>query len=62
MQLSWVVYLFSLINLSQIYGHCPNGCSGHGSCGLDDQCTCYARVDGEPAWTYADCSGRTCPK
>lgn len=41
---------------------CPSGCAGHGSCGANDKCTCYTRVDGEPAWTYADCSGRTCPK
>ncbi len=41
---------------------CPNGCAGHGSCGANDKCTCYNRVDGDPAWTYADCSARTCPK
>mmetsp|Transcript_11268 Transcript_11268/g.17136 ORF Transcript_11268/g.17136 Transcript_11268/m.17136 type:complete len:210 (+) Transcript_11268:80-709(+) len=45
-----------------ITAYCPNGCSGHGSCGTNDKCTCYARIDGEPAWTFADCSGRTCPK
>jgi len=44
------------------YASCPNGCNGHGSCGADDACTCYTRIDGEPAWTFADCSGRTCPK
>lgn len=41
---------------------CPNGCNGHGSCGANDKCTCYNRIDGEPAWTNPDCSGRTCPK
>lgn len=41
---------------------CPNGCNGHGSCGANDKCTCYTRIDGDPAWTNADCSGRTCPK
>eukprot|EP00606_Chrysophyceae_sp_TOSAG23-5_P000387 GSChrysophyteH2.ASY1.ANO1.1089.1 assembled CDS len=42
--------------------YCPNGCNGHGSCGNNDKCTCYNRVDGEPAWTGPDCSARTCPK
>jgi hypothetical protein len=41
---------------------CPNGCSGHGSCGANDKCTCYARPNGDPAWQAADCSERTCPK
>ena len=42
--------------------YCPNGCSGHGSCGVNDKCTCYARVDNTlPAWTEPDCSARTCP-
>ena len=36
--------------------------NGHGACGADDKCTCYNRIDGEPAWTFPDCSGRTCPK
>lgn len=42
--------------------YCPNACSGHGSCGLNDKCTCYLRPNGDPAWTGHDCSQRTCPK
>merc|ERR1711916_347805 len=46
-----------------IAAYCPNGCSGHGSCGRDDTCTCYTIIgDTEPAWEEADCSSRTCPK
>lgn len=44
-----------------IRAYCPNGCSGHGSCGADDRCTCYLRPNGEFAWQGADCSQRTCP-
>ena len=54
--------LLVAICLSVAYAACPNGCNGHGSCGANDKCTCYTRIDGDPAWTYADCSGRTCPK
>lgn len=42
--------------------YCPNSCSGHGSCGTNDQCTCYLRPNGDDAWMGADCSLRTCPK
>merc|ERR1719488_365601 len=42
--------------------YCPNGCSGHGSCGENDKCVCYTRPNGDPAWTEHDCSLRTCPK
>ena len=43
--------------------YCPNGCSGHGSCGNNDKCTCYTRPkNSDPAWTEHDCSVRTCPK
>jgi len=35
--------------------HCPNACSGHGSCGASDVCGCW------PDWTGADCSQRVCP-
>ncbi|CAK4618736.1 hypothetical protein LEN26_002722 [Aphanomyces euteiches] len=34
---------------------CPNKCSGHGTCGANDICTC------EQNWINADCSGRQCP-
>lgn len=33
---------------------CPNRCSGHGSCGGSDKCTCF------PNWQGSDCSERTC--
>merc|ERR1719331_909502 len=33
---------------------CPNACSGHGTCGAKDSCSCY------PNYQSNDCSERTC--
>jgi len=33
---------------------CPNACSGHGTCGAKDACSCYQNYQGN------DCSERTC--
>ena len=43
-------------------GLCENGCSGHGSCVVNQNCLCYTGLDGEPEWTGPDCSLRTCPR
>ncbi|CAM9847791.1 unnamed protein product, partial [Chrysoparadoxa australica] len=41
--------------LDPVQGACPNLCSGHGTCGNENTCTCNT------GWTYApDCSLRTC--
>jgi len=41
--------------ISIVRSECPNACSGHGSCGSHDMCTCDRNFQG------ADCSLRTCP-
>lgn len=35
--------------------YCANSCSGHGTCGENDICSCY------DSWTAPDCSERECP-
>ncbi|EEY55366.1 uncharacterized protein PITG_09306 [Phytophthora infestans T30-4] len=39
---------------SLVLGACPNKCSGHGKCGLNDVCQCMQN------WVGGDCSGRQC--
>ena len=34
---------------------CPNACSGHGTCGAFDMCSCYT------GYMSNDCSERVCP-
>jgi len=40
---------------SGVVAHCPHQCSGHGTCGSDDLCTCFT------GWQEYDCSKRSCP-
>ena len=55
--------LIALVALVAVSAYCPNGCSGHGSCGGNDKCLCYTRPKNtDPAWSAHDCSVRTCPK
>ncbi|ETV88589.1 hypothetical protein H257_00141 [Aphanomyces astaci] len=53
----WVKALLGLSALAvlSVEGACPNKCSGHGSCGANDICSC------EQNWINADCSARQCP-
>jgi hypothetical protein len=41
-------------------GHCENDCSHHGTCEKNINCKCYTNLGGDPEWTGADCSIRTC--
>eukprot|EP01029_Cantina_marsupialis_P027939 TRINITY_DN774206_c0_g1_i1.p1 TRINITY_DN774206_c0_g1~~TRINITY_DN774206_c0_g1_i1.p1 ORF type:complete len:401 (+),score=106.64 TRINITY_DN774206_c0_g1_i1:97-1299(+) len=49
------IVIVLLVILALILAECPNACSGHGSCGARDSCSCQRN------WRGADCSERTCP-
>eukprot|EP00937_MAST-01D_sp_MAST-1D-sp2_P005237 g5237.t1 len=46
--------LISLALVAFVAAECPNACSGHGTCGSQDACSCYQNYQGN------DCSERTC--
>ncbi|CAM9581896.1 unnamed protein product, partial [Hapterophycus canaliculatus] len=57
-----VLFSLSVILPSAQAGCCPNACSGHGTCTVDDACVCYSNwQNGEEFHETGDCSDRTCP-
>ncbi len=56
-----VVLGFLLALASQVQAGCDNQCSGHGTCGFDDVCTCYDNWGVGLTHDSGDCSERVCP-
>uniref|UniRef100_K3W8H4 EGF-like domain-containing protein n=1 Tax=Globisporangium ultimum (strain ATCC 200006 / CBS 805.95 / DAOM BR144) TaxID=431595 RepID=K3W8H4_GLOUD len=48
----WVMAMALLV--APVLGACPNKCSGHGRCGINDVCECMQN------WVGGDCSLRLC--
>lgn len=49
-----LLLIVAALAVASVAARCPNGCSGHGNCGRDDKCACWAN------WQGNDCSLRTC--
>jgi len=49
-----LLLVVAALALASVAARCPNGCSGHGNCGRNDKCTCWAN------WQGNDCALRTC--
>lgn len=55
-----VILSFILLAVTVNAG-CDNQCSGHGTCGTDDVCTCYDNWGVGLSHDSGDCSERVCP-
>eukprot|EP01031_Cornospumella_fuschlensis_P037983 gene37983-46143_t len=58
----WGQIIWDKKRRQRVAGLCDRLCSGHGLCTPQNNCRCYAGLDGEAEWTGPDCSLRTCPK
>ena len=61
-ELGWGEVVFDNKRRHRQGGMCDNHCSGHGTCEKNLNCNCFVGLTGEPEWTGADCSLRTCPR
>ena len=53
--------LLFICMISTVRAACDNQCSGHGTCGIDDVCTCYDNWGLGLSHDSGDCSERVCP-
>jgi len=51
-------FLVIALQIARVEGACANSCSGHGTCGAQNICSCFTGWNGGAA----DCSYRECPK